>query len=140
VISRYRHYLGLREQGRLGWYGKEAMAQWLDGGILHFAEHAGDAEIRHQLHMFSASGSAEEAAENVLSCDAVLLTEDLAPGFERMTRQLGLELGLPRAKEASVDVEIHRREREALAQRLEAEYRMLDLVEAARSSGAANGR
>jgi hypothetical protein len=84
-----------------------------------------------QLHMFSAAMDPVEAAENALSCSAVLFTETFSEDLGRLARRLELPLEEKRERRFSMEVELSESDRERLRDQLQPEYEMLERVKVA---------
>lgn len=81
-----------------------------------------------QLHMFSPTFDPEEAAQRALECDAVLFTETFSEDLRALGEQLGVELREHRERGFVPRIEMSERELGLLRERLEPEYRMLEIV------------
>jgi hypothetical protein len=81
-----------------------------------------------QLYMFSERFDPGEAAERILACSAVCFTETLGDDLARLSETLELELTERHERRFGERVELGQPELDALRERLEPEYEMLDQV------------
>lgn len=91
--------------------------------------------LMNQLYMFSPRFDPEEAAERVLACDAVCFTETFAPDLAGLGQTLGLKLETHHGRRLGDLVSLDRGEEELLRERLEPEYRMLELIRTGTAAG-----
>jgi hypothetical protein len=108
--------------------------EWLGGSFDDFLRLAPREHLLDQLHMFSAEYRVDEAAERVLSCSAVLFTEQFGAGLRDLAGRLSLPLAERHERRFDHAVELNERELDRARELLEPEARLVEQVRRALSS------
>lgn len=139
VVSLYRYLADPRADDGQTFHSLAYEREWARSGFGAFLDRASNFELMNQLYMFSRSGDAAEAAERILRCDRVLLTEQLDRGLAELGNYLGFTLSSRRDRQSRLDYWPTDGEAARLMEMLQPEYRLLELVMAAApgSSGSA---
>ena len=92
-----------------------------------FLRNIPDELLLNQIYMFSANFSVSEAADRILECSAIMMTETYERDLHNLASTLGLELGYRRERiTALTKAPVEEDERGALRDRLAAEYELLE--------------
>ena len=128
VVSLYRYLADPRADEGQTFRSQAYERLWVRSGFSDFLDKVAPFELLNQLYMFSQSGDVSAAAERILRCDRVLLTEDLDRGQAELAAYLGLSLAPRRERQSTLDYWPAANEADRLRELLEPEYQLMSLV------------
>jgi sulfotransferase famil protein len=132
VLSYYRYLVaGDAAQGDMAWRVQDDERALAGESFADFLKNIPDELLLNQLYMFSPRFDVSEAAERILECSAIMMTET----YERDLRDLAstLDLVLEYRREritALTKAPVEEKQLDALRDRLAAEYELLEKLQA----------
>ncbi len=138
VLSYYRYLVaGDAARGDMAWRVQDDERALAGETFADFLENLPDELLLNQLYMFSPRFDVGEAAERILECSAIMMTETYERDLRDLASALGLTLQFRRERvTALAQAPAGGKQLDALRDRLAAEY---ELLEQLRSAGAGSG-
>jgi hypothetical protein len=106
--------------------------KWLGEGFSDFLDRIPREHLLNYLYMFSEAFDVDEAFDNIMCCDFVLLVDDFDAGVKQIAEELSLPLEPMHIRKTGVQTLPGRAELERLHDMLEPEYALCDRVREAR--------
>lgn len=132
VLSYYRYLIaGDAVQDDMAWRVQNDERALAGESFWDFLENIPDELLLNQLYMFSAHFDVSEAADRILECSAIMMTEAFERDLRDLALTLGLALGYRRERiTALTKTPIEENQLQALRDRLAAEYKLLEKLAA----------
>lgn len=127
VLSYYRYLVaGDAAQGDMAWRVQNDERALAGESLSDFLSNIPDELLLNQLYMFSPRFDVSEAAERILECSAILMTETYERDLRNLASTLGLALKHRRERiTALMKAPVEEKQLDALRDRLAAEYELL---------------
>lgn len=128
VLSYYRYLVaGDAAQGTMVWHVQNDERALAGESFSDFLENIPDELLLNQLYMFSPRFDVAEAAERILDCSAIMMTETFERDLGNLASALGLALEYRHERvTALTKAPVGERQLEVLRDRLAAEYQLLE--------------
>jgi hypothetical protein len=132
VLSYYRYLLAGDAAGTdMSWRVQSDERALAGESFWDFLKNIPDELLLNQLYMFSPRFDASEAAERILECSAIMMTETYDRDLRDLAATLGLELEYRRERiTALTKAPVEEKQMEALCNRLAMEYELLEKLRA----------
>lgn len=133
VLSYYRYLVaGDAAQGDMVWQVQGDERALAGESFSDFLRNIPDELLLNQLYMFSPRFNVSEAAERILECSAIMVTETFECDLRNLASTLGLALEYRRERvTALTKAPVEEKQLEALRDRLAVEYELLEKLAAA---------
>lgn len=134
VLSYYRYLVaGDAAQNNMAWRVQDDERALAGENFVDFLRNIPEELLLNQLYMFSPRLNVSEAAEKILDCSAIMMTETFEPDLRNLASALGLPLEYRRERiTALTKAPVGEKQLESLRDRLAGEY---DLLEKLGASG-----
>lgn len=129
VISLYRYLSAPSADACFSLKAPTEECRWASEGFDRFLDQLPSYHLSNQLHMFSRSGSVDEAVDRLGRLDMVLRTERLDRDFDRLQSVLNLRLSLSRERPSLAPFVPTDAQRSRLRHLLTLEFEMLRQIE-----------
>jgi hypothetical protein len=128
VLSYYRYLLaGDAVQGDMAWRVQNDERALAGESFSDFLKNIPDELLLNQLYMFSPRFDVSEAAERILECSAIMMTETYDHDLRNLASTLGLALEYRRERITTLaKTPIEEKQIEALRDRIAIEYELLE--------------
>jgi len=128
VLSYYRYLLaGDAVAGDMSWRVQNDERALAGESFSDFLKNIPDELLLNQLYMFSPRFDVSEAAERILECSAIMVTETYDLDLRNLASTLGLTLGIRRERITTLTkAPVEEKHMEALYDRLAIEYELLE--------------
>jgi hypothetical protein len=128
VLSYYRYLIaGDAADAGMAWRVQDDERALAGESFSDFLKNIPDELLLNQLYMFSPRFDVSEAAERILECSAIMMTETYDRDLRDLTATLGLELECRRERITTLTkAPVDEKQMEALYDRLASEYELLE--------------
>jgi hypothetical protein len=132
VLSYYRYLVAGDSVGDdMAWRVQDDERALVGGNLSDFLKNMPDELLLNQMYMFSPRLDISEAADRILACSAIMMTETFESDLGKLATTLGLPLEYRRERVTTLTkAPVDEQQLDALRDRLAIEYELLDLLEA----------
>jgi hypothetical protein len=132
VLSYYRYLVaGDAAQGDMAWRVQDDERALAGESFSDFLKNVPDELLLNHLYMFSPRFNVSEAAEKILQCSAIMMTETFERDLRDLASTLGLELEYRHERiTALTKAPVGEKQLDALRDRLGPEYELLETLRA----------